>query len=146
MEFKKYYIESKNGKSNCVVRSLCKILNKEYEEVFNELVNIAHELNCESFNDIPVFEKYMNNYHINKINSNEIQIKELNLGEGSYIILCYDQKDYYHMIPIIDNIIYDKSNECLNLYVINIYKKENWKNVINIYIIYNWQTIIDNVK
>jgi len=123
MGFKEYYIESKTGKSNCVVRSLCKILNKEYEEVFNELVNIAHEINCDSFNDIPVFEKYMSNYNINKIDSNEIQVKDLELNNGSYIILCYNKGDYYHMIPVIDNIIYDKSNECLELYVINIYKK-----------------------
>ncbi len=124
MEFKEYYIESKNGKSNCVIRSLCKLLNKEYEEVFNELVNIAHELGLESFNEIPVFEKYMSDYHINKIDSNEIQIKDLKLDSGSYIIFCYDQKDYYHMIPVINNVIYDKNNECLDLYVISIYKRK----------------------
>ena len=29
MTFKEFYISDKNGKSNCVIRSLCKILNKE---------------------------------------------------------------------------------------------------------------------
>ena len=33
MTFKEFYIVDKDVKSNCVVRSLCKILNKEYEPV-----------------------------------------------------------------------------------------------------------------
>ena len=32
MTFKEFYISDKNGKSNCVIRSLCKILNKEYND------------------------------------------------------------------------------------------------------------------
>ena len=56
MKFKKYYIEDKNKKSNCVIRSLCKVLNKEYSIIFNDLCDLAKELNCSSFNDIKVFE------------------------------------------------------------------------------------------
>lgn len=37
MIFKDFYISDKNGKSNCVIRSLSKILNKEYEDVYNGL-------------------------------------------------------------------------------------------------------------
>ena len=59
MIFKEFEICSSNGKSNCVVRSLCKVLNKDYDVVYNSLVQIAQELNCSSFNDIEVFEKYM---------------------------------------------------------------------------------------
>ena len=33
MTFKEFYISDKNGKSNCVIRSLCKILNKEYNDL-----------------------------------------------------------------------------------------------------------------
>ena len=44
-------------KSNCVIRSLCKILNKEYNDIYNDLCKIAEDLKCDSFNDIPVFEK-----------------------------------------------------------------------------------------
>ena len=32
MTFNEYYILNKNGKSNCVIRSLCKILNKDYDD------------------------------------------------------------------------------------------------------------------
>ena len=33
--------------------------------------------------------------------------------------------EFYHMIPIIDGIIYDKEDSCLNLYVITICKPKN---------------------
>ena len=67
MMFKEFYISDKNGKSNCVIRSLCKILNKEYDDVYNDLCAVAKELNCSSFNDIEVFETYMENNNIFKI-------------------------------------------------------------------------------
>ena len=40
MTFKEFYIVDKDGKSNCVVRSLCKILNKEYDDVYNNLAKL----------------------------------------------------------------------------------------------------------
>ena len=123
MNFKEYYITDNDGKSNCVVRSLCKVLNKQYDEVYSDLITISKNLNC-SFNDIEVFEKYMSDNEINKIDSKEDIIKNLKLDNGAYIVFCYDNKDYYHMIPIINNVIYDKNDNCLNLYVISIYKKK----------------------
>ena len=56
MTFKEFYIYDKNGKSNCVIRSLCKILNKEYNTVYDESCEVAKKLNLISFNDIPVFK------------------------------------------------------------------------------------------
>ena len=124
MTFKEFYISDNDGKSNCVIRSLCKILNKEYEEVYNGLCEISKELSCSSFNDIPVFEKYMEDNNIFKIISEkDIKVKDLKMDKDSYIVFCYDKKDYYHMVPIIDNTIYDKNSDCLNLDVISIYRK-----------------------
>ena len=124
MTFKEFYISDNDGKSNCVIRSLCKILNKEYEEVYNGLCEISKELNCSLFNDIPVFEKYMEDNNIFKIIFEEdIKVKDLKMDNDSCIVFCYDKKDYYHMVPIIDNTIYDKNSDCLNLYVISIYRK-----------------------
>ena len=106
MTFKEFYITDKNGKSNCVIRSLCKILNKEYNEVYNDLCKIAEDLKCDSFNDIPVFEKYMEDNNIFNIDYNkDIMIKNLNLNDNSYVVFCWNKKDYYHMLPIIDNVI-----------------------------------------
>ena len=122
MEFKEYFISNKEGKSNCVIRSLCKLYNEEYDNVFNSLVDIAKELNVESFNDIPVFEEYMKRHNTLLVDKKDIQIKDLELDNGKYIILCYDKKDFYHMVTIIDNVLYDKDNRSLDLYVINIYE------------------------
>ena len=124
MTFKEFYITDKNGKSNCVIRSLCKILNKEYNDVYNDLFKIAEDLKCDSFNDIPVFEKYMEDNNIFKINHDEdIKVKDLKIDNGSYIVFCYDKKEFYHMISIIDNDIYDKNSDFMDLYVISVYKK-----------------------
>lgn len=124
MTFKEFYITDKNGKSNCVIRSLCKILNKEYNDVYNDLCKIAEDLKCDSFNDIPVFEKYMEDNNIFKINHDEdIKVKDLKRDNGSYIVFCYDKKEFYHMISIIDNDIYDKNSDCMDLYVISVYRK-----------------------
>lgn len=124
MTFKEFYISDNDGKSNCVIRSLCKILNKEYNDVYNDLCKIAEDLKCDSFNDIPVFEKYMEDNSIFNIDYNkDIMIKDLNLNDNSYVVFCWNKKDYYHMLPIIDNVIYDKNSDCLNLYVISIYRK-----------------------
>ena len=124
MTFKEFYITDKNGKSNCVIRSLCKILNKEYDDVHNSLCKVAKELNCSSFNDIPVFEKYLEDNNIIKVNCDgNIKVKDLKIDNYSYIVFCYDKKNFYHMIPIINNVIYDKNSDCMDLYVISIYKK-----------------------
>ena len=124
MKYSEYFISNSEGKSNCVIRSFCKLYNQEYNTVFNELVAIAKELNHNSFNDVEVFEEYMKRHNTLEVPSEEIQIRDLNLDNGNYIVFCYDKKDFYHMITIIDNTIYDKSDECLDLYVIKIYKEK----------------------
>ncbi len=125
MKYKKYYIENSHGKSNCVIRSLCKVLNRDFDFIYDELCNIQKELNCDSFNDIEVFETYMKRNSINKIEyGKDIKIKDLKLDNGTYIIFCSDKKDFYHMVAVIDNILYDKNNNSLELYTISIYKQK----------------------
>ena len=124
MNYEKFYIADENGKSNCVVRSLCKILNKKYNEIYIDLCNVAKKLNVTSFNDIEVFENYMSENKIEKIKyGRNIKVKDLDLDDNSYIVFCWDKKDFYHMICIINNILYDKNNESLELYTISLYKK-----------------------
>ena len=124
MRFKEFYISDKNGKSNCVIRSLCKALNKKYNDVYDELCKLANKLNCDSFNEIPVFEKYMEDNNIIKTSySEDIKVKDLKLDNSDYIVFCYDKKDFYHMVSIIDKVIYDKNSDCMDLYVIAIYRK-----------------------
>ena len=122
IKYEEYFISNKDGNSNCVIRTFCKLFNKDYDTIFNELVDLTHELNRNNFNDIEVFEEYMKRQNINKIGSKEIKLKDLNLDSGTYVVFCYDKKDWYHMVPIIDNVLYDKTNDSLELYVISLYK------------------------
>lgn len=124
MKYKEFYICNNEGKSNCVIRSLCKIYNEEYDTVYNELCLLAKELKCNSFNDIEVFETYMKRNNTNSIEyGKNIKVKDLKLEQGKYIIFCWDKKELYHMVSIIDNILYDKDNNSLELYTIKVYKE-----------------------
>ncbi len=125
MKYENYNISGSNGKSNCVIRSFCKLYNKEYDDVFNELVDLAKELNCDSFNDIEVFEEYMNRNETYPIEyGKDIKINDLELDDDSYAVFCWDKGDYYHMVPIIDDTLYDKSDKSLDLYTMKVYKKK----------------------
>ena len=84
--------------------------------------------------DIPVFEKYIEGNSIFKIICGEdIKVQDLKIDNSSYIVFCWNKKDYYHMIPIIDNVIYDKNFDCMNLYVISIYKKMKYVKILDFY-------------
>ncbi len=123
MKFEPYYIESKDGKSNCVVRSLCKLLHKDYDKVFNDLVSYATKLGYSSFNEIEVFEAYMkDNAIVKQPYGSNIKIGDLKLDNGAFIVFCYDHQDYYHMVCIINNVLFDKSDDSKELYTISIYK------------------------
>lgn len=124
MKYEYYYVEDNNKKSNCIIRTFCKLFNKEYDAVKQELINIAKELNYETYAEIEVFEKYLNDNNYKKIEHKEEQIKNLKLEKGKYAVFCYDKKDYYHMLAIINNTVYDKKEDNLNLYTITIYKEQ----------------------
>ena len=121
MKFEEFFITNYEGASNCVVRTIAKLLSKNYDEIEERLNIVANELNC-NFNDIEVFEKILfdNGYHEEP--SNEVLIKDLNIDDGNYAILCYDKKDYYHMVAVMNNTLYDKTSESLDLYVLKLYK------------------------
>lgn len=125
MQYNQYYISNKDGKSNCVIRSFCKLFDADYESVYKELCNIAKELNCNSYNDIEVFETYMKRHNTFSIEyGKDILIKDLNLDNGRYAIFCWDKNSFYHMIAVINNVIYDKDDSSLDLYTIRIYKQD----------------------
>lgn len=120
MKFQEYTIDGEN----CVIRSLSKILNKDHIDVKKDLISIRDELNCSNYNDVEVFETYMQKNDIIEIYNNfEDKIENLKLEKGKYIVFCWDNKDFYHMTTIIDNVIYDKNNKVLDLYVIKIYRE-----------------------
>ncbi len=125
MEYKKYYISDENGNSNCVIRTFCKVFNKNYSEVKNELIEISRKLKASSYNDTEVFEKYLSQKgYFPEETDKSIKVSNLELSKETRIILCWDKKDYYHMLPIINNTIYDKNSDSLDLYVLKIYSNK----------------------
>ena len=68
----------------------------------------------------------MSNHNINSIEyGKNIKIKDLKLKKGSYIVFCWNKDEFYHMLPIIDNIVYDKDDRSMELYTISLYKRLN---------------------
>lgn len=121
MKFIKY--DPVNEKGACVLRTFSKLFNKDYKTLKEELNVLASTLNYNSYNEIEVFEKYLSDNNYIKIDGNNTLVSDLKLDNGKYAIFAY-KDDWYHMFSIIDNTIYDKNNDCLDLYVISIYKSK----------------------
>ena len=87
MKFEKFYICDSNSNSNCVIRSFCKLFNKEYNEMKEELINSTQKMNCNNYNDIDVFESYLSSkdYTTEEING-DIKIEDLKLSKGKYAL------------------------------------------------------------
>lgn len=100
MTFEEYYVANNEGKSNCVIRSLCKNFDDEYDNVYDELCSIAKELNCASFNDIEAFGTKVNGKYagtFGKIGCYSFNdTKMLRIGEGGAIVTS--DKDIYEKV------------------------------------------------
>lgn len=132
MKFKEFYITDKEGNSNCVIRSFCKLYNDTYENVLNELLSIKEEIKAKTFNDVDVFETYMKRRDTEKIDYGEdMQIKDLELDNGNYIVFCWDKGSNYHMVTIIDKVLYDRNDSSFNQYVITVYKQKILKKALD---------------
>ena len=106
------YYNPVEEKGACVTRSLSKILNKDFYEVKEELINIAKELGYKDYREIEVFEIYMKNNNILEVNTKyNCTIQDLKIDNGKYIIFG-NKDDWYHMVCLIDNTIYDKNERC----------------------------------
>ncbi|MDD6272493.1 MAG: hypothetical protein PUA90_03110 [bacterium] len=109
--------------SNCILRSFSKITGKNGMIIETELKDLAKQMDKNDYSDIEVFEKYLEQLGFEKYNClNDVKIKDLNLDNLTYSIFCWDKKDYYHLVTISENILYDKKEETLELYPISIYK------------------------
>lgn len=124
MKFEYYYVTDNEGNSNCVIRTFAKLFNQEYNFVKEKLIDIANELKLDNYIEIEVFEKYLyDNGYIKLEQFKDKKIKDLDIKEGTCAIFCYDKKDFYHMLCLENNIIYDRTEDSLELYVISLYKK-----------------------
>ena len=115
MKFKEYVCDG-----NCIVRSFYKMFNYNSKDVSKELDDICLEFNY-TYDDVELFEEYLKRRNMFKIEyGRDMLIRDLKL-DGKYIIFCSDNNNYYHMVPVINNTVYDKSIKSLDLYVISIY-------------------------
>lgn len=112
-----------NEKGSCIIRTFAKLLDKDINIIKEELNNLTTELNYDNYKEIEVFEKYFEiNGYKKEITKDEMLVKNLKLDNGNYAVFCYDKNEYYHIFPVINNTVYDKNNNCFDLYVISIYK------------------------
>ncbi|MBE6863779.1 MAG: hypothetical protein E7495_04310 [Ruminococcus flavefaciens] len=117
-----YYNPSDESRS-CVVRTMTKLTGKKYSIVKAELTALAQELGFETYNDEAVFGRYMAEHGIYKTKDHvDTTVGELELNDGSYCVYCTNHKGFFHLIPVVDNVIYDRRNDSLELYVIAVYK------------------------
>lgn len=111
------YYNPVDENSGCVIRAISKSLNKDYNIVKEELKQINEKYN-------EVFEEYLlnNNFNIDETYKDKL-LFDIFL-EGNNVVLVHD-KDWYHLICVIDNVIYDKctKDELKNMKVIKIYRK-----------------------
>ena len=122
MKFEKY--NPVDEKESCVIRTFSKLFNKDFYRMKKELIEYAKESGYNSYNDIEVFESYLLKNNYKKQNIAEELIENMSINYKKCAVLCH-KDDYYHMIPIIDNTIYDKDKDCLKLYAISLYYEIN---------------------
>lgn len=111
------YYNPSDEKAACVIRSISKALNKDYEMVKKELGANYIDESC--------FESYLleNGFIIDESLKDKL-LKDVSL-KGINVVFAYDN-DWYHMMCVIDDVIYDKTSfdEVKNMKIIKIYKKK----------------------
>ena len=122
--FEQYYVANDEGSSGCIIRTFCKLYDQNYKEVYRGLTKIVKEKKALSYTEEEVYEEYMKQRDTLPIKLHgEVQVKDLDLPEGSYAIYCSDKVNWNHLIPLVDGIVYDKNDDCMNLYVLKVFKK-----------------------
>ena len=102
----------------CIYRSISKALDMDYNIVKDELYKFA--IYNGDTEDVP--ERYLlsKGFAIDDSLKGSV-VKDLEL-KGSNIVYCF-KDDWYHFVCVIDDTIYDKNEDALDLEVIKVYKK-----------------------
>ena len=116
------YYNPVDERKSCIYRAISKSLNRDYLEVKNEIDELKEKLNTDDSQ--LVFETYLKKYNYNI----EDKYKDNNIFDIEYSdnnIVFAHSDDWYHMVCIIDNVLYDKYNidKLKNMKIIRIYKK-----------------------
>ena len=117
------YYNPVDEKASCVGRSISKILDKDYEETKKELIELSKSLGYEDYREIEVFETYLKNHNIIELNQEfNCTIEDLIIEPGNYIIFG-NKEEWYHMVCLKNNTIYDKNENYKEINIIKIYKQ-----------------------
>ena len=119
-----YYNPSDESRS-CVVRTMTKLTGREYQTVKNELTALAQEMGYPEYNEPAVFERCLKSHGFAKCaEGGGLQVGALRPDRGIYCVFCTNQAGFYHLMPVIDGVIYDRRNDSQELYVLAVYRKE----------------------
>lgn len=118
------YYNPSDEKHSCVFRSLSKALNKSFDNVKDELRELGNSMGIDDLLDDRVFDAFLlkNGYKmVDKYNDSMLLD---NNYDGVNLVYSY-YNEWYHMVCIIDNVIYDKFDldRLKNLKIIKVYKK-----------------------
>lgn len=115
------YYNPVNENGGCVIRSISKALNKDYNLIKKDLGT--------DYNDEYIFESYLLKKGFIIVDSfKDKLLKDINLN-GVNIVFAH-VNDWYHMMCVIDNIVYDKASfeEIKNMKIIKVYKLKRNEN------------------
>ena len=116
---------------NCVIRSFSLLTGENCETIEEKLKNEALMLGKKEYTDVEVFENYLEKtMGFGKIPFDpDKTIKDLELSNGTYCVFCYDKNNFYHMVVIHNDTLYDKTDKTLDLYPLAVYEsKKLWIN------------------
>lgn len=108
---------------DCIVRTFIKIFNEGSNNIKNRLLSISNLLGYNNYAEIDVFEKYIYDNGYKLLDYKNMLVRDLKLDRKKYIVFCY-KDDFYHLLPIINNTVYDKDEGSLDLVVLKVYGRD----------------------
>ncbi len=118
------HFDPTDEKRSCVVRTMTKLTGRDYGSVKAELAALAAEMGCETYNDQRVFGRFLEDLGFSRIGGYEgLTVGELELKNGSWCVHCTDRKEFQHLLPVVDGVIFDRRDDSRGLFVEAVYKK-----------------------
>ena len=102
MKYVNYDPSKEHG--GCIIRSFSKVFDRDYYEVKEELEDLGKKYNCR-FDDDKVIDEYFKDKNV-KVVDYKGRVIDYDYS-GKYLVYCHKDNNY-HMVCIIDNVVYDR--------------------------------------
>ena len=110
---------------SCIARTLTLLSGKPYPAVRAELDALAGALGFDTYTETAVFEEYLARLGFYPADGyTGVRMDALTLPAGRFCVICTDGAGFYHMLPVIDSVIYDRRNDSGALTVFRIYAEK----------------------